>query len=291
MLTSVPWLTKRAPNPLLLAQMKAMLDGLTLHTVCEGAHCPNQGDCFSEGTATFMILGNICTRNCQFCAVEKGHPSPLDPNEPSNLARAVQILGLKHVVITSVTRDDLPDGGAAHYARTVTAVRRVTPEATIEVLIPDFQGSAEALKAVVDSCPQVINHNMETVPRLYPDVRPRADYCRSLNLLRMVKCMSGEIVTKSGLMLGLGEYDEEVLKALEHLREVDCDILTLGQYLRPSPQHHTVAEYVSPERFLKYEDLAKALGFRAVVAGPLVRSSFHAAQTYDRTKGSRIKVR
>jgi lipoic acid synthetase len=260
--------------------MKATLDKLSLHTVCEGAHCPNQGDCFSRGTATFMVLGDICTRRCRFCAVEKGHPSPLDPNEPRSLARAVQILGLTHVVITSVTRDDLPDGGAAHFARLVAAIKQATHAATIEVLIPDLQGSADALKAVVDSSPDVINHNIETVPRLYATVRPGADYHRSLNLLRMVKSARGEIVTKSGLMVGLGEHDDEVLKAMEHLREVDCDILTLGQYLRPSTDHHEVAEYVSPERFREYEELAWALGFRAVVSGPFVRSSFGAAEAY-----------
>jgi lipoic acid synthetase len=285
MLTPAPWLTKRAPDPSVLAEMKAMLDGLTLHTVCEGANCPNQGDCFSRGTTTFMILGDVCTRNCRFCAVENGHPSPVDTNEPDNLARAVQKLGLKHVVITSVTRDDLPDGGAAHYAGTVAAVRKVTPEATIEVLIPDFEGSADALKVVVDSSPQVINHNMETVPRLYHDVRPKADYHRSLNLIRTVKYRDGGIVTKSGLMLGLGEHDEEVLTVMEHLREADCDILTLGQYLRPSPEHHEVSEYVSPERFEEYENLAGELGFKAVVSGPFVRSSFRAAEVYYQTKG------
>ncbi len=285
MFTSAPWLTKRAPDPFVLAEMKAMLDGLSLHTVCEGAHCPNQGDCFSKGVATFMIMGDVCTRNCGFCAVENGHPSPLDINEPDNLARAVQKLELKHVVITSVTRDDLPDGGAAHYARTVAAVRQVTQETTIEVLIPDFQGSADALKVVIDNSPQVINHNIETVPRLYPDVRPKADYYRSLNLLRMVKSTDDGIVTKSGLMLGLGEHNKEVLMVMEHLREVSCDILTLGQYLCPSPEHYGLAEYIRPEIFEEYEDLARELGFKAVVSGPFVRSSFHAAEAYYQAKG------
>jgi lipoic acid synthetase len=216
--------------------------------------------------------------------VEKGHPSPLDPDEPRNLARAVQILGLTHVVITSVTRDDLPDGGAAHIARAVAAVKQGAHEATIEVLIPDFRGSADALGAVANSSPHVINHNVETVPRLYATVRPGADYHRSLNLLRRAKCTHGEIVTKSGLMLGLGEHDEEVLQVMEHLREIDCDILTLGQYLRPTTDHHEVAEYVSPEQFREYEDLARSLGFRAVVSGPFVRSSYGAAEAYYRAK-------
>jgi len=256
--------------------MKALLDGLSLHTVCEAAHCPNQGECFSKGMSTFLIMGDICTRNCRFCAVEKGNPLPLDLGEAINVARAVKKLELRHVVFTSVTRDDLPDGGAAHFSRTVSAVRQTNPETTIEVLIPDFQSSLDSLRIVVESAPQIINHNLETVPRLYPEVRPKADYHRSLNLLRMVKSMDRRIATKSGLMLGLGEYLDEVMTVMQHLRETDCDILTLGQYLCPSPEHRGVSEYVSPERFNKYKTIAQQLGFKAVVSAPFVRSSFNA---------------
>ncbi len=285
MLTRLPsWLTQRAPDPSILVEMKALLDGLSLHTVCEAAHCPNQGECFSKGTATFLIMGDICTRNCRFCAVGKGTPLPLDPDEPLNVARAVKRLKLRHIVITSVTRDDLPDGGAAHFSRTVNAIRQSNPETTIEVLIPDFQGSLDSLRIVVESTPQIINHNLETVPRLYPEVRPKADYHRSLNILRMVKSMDRRIATKSGLMLGLGEHYDEVVAVMEHLREADCDILTLGQYLCPSPEHRGVSEYISPERFNEYKAIAQQLGFKAVASAPFVRSSFNAFGLFEQMR-------
>ena len=283
-----PWLRQKAPDPSILIEMKALLDGLSLHTVCEEAHCPNQGQCFSQGTATFLIMGDICTRNCQFCSIRKGHPLPLDPNEPRNVALAVSQLRLKHVVITSVTRDDLSDGGAEHFVKTIDVIRQTSPQTTIEVLIPDFLGSLEALKAVVDSSPEVINHNVETVPRLYPGVRPKADYLRSLNLLRMVKSMDNEIVTKSGMMLGLGERDDEVIEVMEELREVDCDALTLGQYLCPSVKHHQVLEYISPQGFERYKLIAEGLGFRAVASGCFVRSSFNALEMYQKVKKKRM---
>ena len=279
-----PWLTQRAPDPSVLTDMKELFDGLSLHTVCESAHCPNQGECFSEGTATFLILGDVCTRNCLFCAVAKGTPSVLDPAEPQNVARAVHRLGLRYVVITSVTRDDLPDGGAEHFAKTVDAVRQISPQTNIELLIPDFQGSADALKKVANSNPDVISHNLETVPRLYPEVRAKADYQRSLNLLRMVKSLDGRIMTKSGLMLGLGEHYDEVVMEMENLREVDCDILTLGQYLCPSINHRGVSEFVRPQRFGEYETLAMQMGFKAVASAPFVRSSFNALGLFEKVR-------
>ncbi|MBI4285564.1 MAG: lipoyl synthase [Chloroflexi bacterium] len=270
------WLRQKGLEPAVLDRMKGLLDGLSLHTVCESAACPNQGRCFAEGTATFLILGDTCTRGCTFCAIDKGRPPPPDPAEPERVARAVHQLSLKHAVVTSVTRDDLPDGGARHFAETVIAIRRLNPTTSIEVLIPDFRGSIEALQTVVASAPRVINHNIETVPRLYGEVRPAADYGSSLNLLRMVKSLDAAIVTKSGLMLGLGEREEEVMAALQDLRAVHCDCLTLGQYLPPSTQHHPLVRYVTPEGFEEYGRLARQLGFIAVRSGPLVRSSYDA---------------
>jgi len=282
------WLKKKAPAPSVLAEMKAMLDGLSLSTVCESAECPNQGECFARGTATFLIMGDICTRNCGFCAVKKGHPLPLNPLEPENVALAVQKLGLEHTVITSVTRDDLPDGGAWHFARTIEATRQANPHTTIEVLIPDFQGSLEALSIVANSSPEIINHNLETVPRLYPEARPQANYHRSLNLLRTVKSLSGEILTKSGIMVGLGECFEEVVAVMKDIRTTGCDSLTIGQYLPPSPQHHELVRYVTPQEFVEYKRVAEKIGFSAVASGPFVRSSFHAANLYEETLKRRL---
>jgi len=225
-------------------------------------------------------MGDICTRNCRFCAIKKGNPSPLDPDEPRNVARVVANLNLKHVVVTSVTRDDLPDGGAAHFARTINAIRQTNPQTTIEVLIPDFEGSADALQIIVDSSPEVINHNVETVPRLYAEVRPKADYHRSLSLLRAVKSMNRKILTKSGLMLGLGEEQNEVIAVMEDLRAVCCDSLTIGQYLAPSSQHHPVTRYVTPREFKQYQSLGEGIGFSSVASGPFVRSSFNALEMY-----------
>jgi lipoic acid synthetase len=267
--------------------MKESLDGLSLHTVCESAQCPNQGHCFSSGAATFLIMGDVCTRNCSFCGINKGHPLPLDPLEPENVARAVTALKLKHVVITSVTRDDLSDGGASHFARTIETIRLSSPDVVIEVLIPDFQGSLDALKKVVDSNPHVIGHNIETVPSLYAKVRPEADYRRSLDVLRAIKPTSPDLITKSGLMLGLGETRTEVVAVLEELRSVGCDCLTLGQYLPPSPKHYPVVGYITPQEFEEYRTIGEELGFRCVFSAPSVRSSFRAAEMYQQVISKR----
>lgn len=275
---------KQSPNPEAVMAMEGLLNSLSLHTICESAHCPNAGDCFSRQTATFLILGNICTRNCRFCAVEKGRPLPLDEAEPEHLLAAVETLGLRYVVITSVTRDDLPDGGAAHFARTVSLLRERRPGIIVEVLIPDFLGSREALSRVITAAPSVINHNVETVPRLYPEVRQMADYRRSVGLLGMVKELAPEIVTKSGLMLGLGETKTEVVAVMKDLRAAGCDLLTLGQYLPPSGQHYPLARYVSPEEFTEFGAIGRSLGFAEVASAPLVRSSFRAAELYSKAK-------
>jgi len=251
-----------------------VLQSLSLHTVCESAHCPNRGECFKRKVATFLIMGNICTRGCRFCAVEKGMPQPLDPEEPKRVGEASRRLGLKHVVVTSVTRDDLPDGGASHFAATIREIHQILPFSTVEVLTPDFQGREESWQIVVKENPEVFNHNVETVPRLYPTVRPLASYERSLTLLKRVKEIAPSIITKSGLMVGLGEKREEVVEVLKDLREVGCDVVTIGQYLRPSPRHLEVREYVSPQVFAWYEDVARSLGFRGVASGPFVRSSY-----------------
>lgn len=272
------WLKRSIPDPSVLSRMKRLVDGLELHTVCESANCPNQGECFSQGTATFMVLGDICTRNCTFCAVEAGRPEPPDTSEPEHLVEAVKRLGLQHVVITSVTRDDLDDGGAAQFARCIEAIRGDNHTVTVEVLIPDFQGSLSALKLVLDSSPTILNHNVETVPRLYPEVRPQARYERSIELLSRAKTEELKILTKSGLMVGLGETHQEVIEVMQDLREADCDFLTIGQYLRPSPQHHQVIRFVPPPEFDEYKRIGEGLGFRAVASAPFVRSSFHAAE-------------
>ena len=276
------WLTKRITSQSALAEMEGQLDRLFLHTVCQSARCPNLVECFSKGTATFLILGDTCTRNCSFCAVRKGTPSPIDPEEPWNIARMVKQLELKHVVITSVTRDDLPDGGAIHFTRTVAAVRQINHGVTIEILIPDFDGSPGALRAIIDSFPEVIGHNVETVPRLYSEVRSKADYHRSLNLLKTVKSINGRILTKSGLMLGLGEELEEVEAVMEDICKVQCDFFTIGQYLAPSIKHHPVVRYVTPQEFEQYNTLANRLSFASVASGPFVRSSYHAREMYQK---------
>ena len=281
------WLIQKAPDPHLIEKMKGLLDRLSLHTVCEAAQCPNQGHCFSSGTATFLITGDICTRNCSFCGVDKGHPLPLDLLEPGNVARAVTALKLKHVVITSVTRDDLSDGGASHFARTIEAIRLSSPDAVIEVLIPDFQGSVDALKTVAHSDADVIGHNMETVPSLYARVRPKANYRRSLDVLRAIKAMAPGLITKSGLMLGLGETKSEVVAVLRELRAAGCDCLTLGQYLPPSPKHHPLVRYITPQEFDEYRIIGERTGFSCVFSGPFVRSSFKAAEMYEKVMSQR----
>lgn len=250
-----------------------------LHTVCEEATCPNLGECFRQGTATFLILGDTCTRNCPFCDVNHGVPLPPDADEPRGLARAVAAMKLRYVVITSVTRDDLPDGGAGQYARCISALRKENPLVRIEILVPDFRGSeAEALSILSAAGPDVFNHNLETVRRQYPRVRPSAHYAGSLDLLRRYKTMNAAVPTKSGIMLGFGETREEVYEAMQDLRDAGCDMLTLGQYLRPSSRHLPVERYVPPEEFLEYREVGLAMGFSHIEAGPLVRSSYHAAQ-------------
>ncbi|MDI9467760.1 MAG: lipoyl synthase [Bacillota bacterium] len=275
------WLTLPVPDEEELMRMKRLLDAGHLHTVCESADCPNIGECFGSRTCTFMILGDICTRNCRFCAVSHGRPAEVDVNEPEAVALTARQLGLKHVVVTSVTRDDLPDGGAGHFAATIRALQREVPDATVEVLIPDFRGKAEALYKVIEAGPDVINHNVETVPRLYPSVRPQAVYFRSIELLRRVSEADAGIVTKSGLMLGLGETAEEVVQVMADLREAGCQVVTLGQYLRPSLEHLPVVEYITPDTFASLEKTGYEMGFAAVHSGPLVRSSYLASQTMD----------
>jgi lipoic acid synthetase len=249
-------------------------------TVCEEARCPNQGKCFSNNTATFMILGNRCTRNCSFCAVQSERPLPPDFDEPERVARASLALGLEFVVITSVTRDDLPDGGSGHFARTIKAIKLKKERTMVEVLTPDFKGNLQALQTVLDASPEIFNHNIETVPRLYPEVRPMADYEMSLNVLRSAKTLYPYIKTKSGFMLGLGEKDTEVLSVMRDLRKARCDILTIGQYLRPRKENIPVVEYIKPENFHRYRIKGLQMGFKAVASSPLTRSSINAEAMY-----------
>lgn len=271
-----PWLKRPMPQPDMLFT-GAVIHDLKLETVCESAKCPNRTECWSQRTATFMILGNVCTRPCGFCSVPKGKTEALEADEPERVAEAAARLGLKYVVITSVTRDDLPDGGAEHFYRSVLAVRERTG-ATVEVLTPDFLGNRSAIERVMAARPEVFNHNTETVPRLYHRVRRNADYRRTLDLLQQVKTTAPQMTTKSGLMLGLGETVEELLEVLADLRSVGCDILTLGQYLQPTPEHLPVERYVHPEEFDKIGKLARGLGFSLVASGPFVRSSYHAGE-------------
>lgn len=264
------------------------LDTYHLHSVCEEAGCPNQGECFKSGTATFMLLGKYCTRNCTFCKVTKDRPELVDINEPENVAQAAADMRLRHVVITSVTRDDLPDGGANHFANTIYSIRRKNPEMNIEVLIPDFKGDKVALQTVLDAKPDILNHNVETVPALYDQVRPMAIFERSIELLRRVHELSEGIYTKSGFMVGLGETKEQVEALIRVLKEVDCDMLTIGQYLQPSLQHYTVREYVHPEQFDRYKEMALNIGIPIVASGPLVRSSYHARDDFEQLRNKVI---
>lgn len=269
-----------------LHEMKSVLREFGLSTVCEEARCPNKAECFSRPTATFMILGSRCTRNCGFCVVESAPPEALDREEPLRVALAAKRMGLRYVVITSVTRDDLPDGGAGHFAETVRALREHLPHARVEVLTPDFQGDREALGKVLASGPDVFNHNVETVPRLYPVVRPQADYRRSVGLLREAKEISSGVSTKSGLMLGLGEDRGEVLDVLRDLRDAGCEFITIGQYLRPSRANLPVKEYITPEAFEALGQEAMGMGFRHVASSPLVRSSMNAEEMYSSDRGA-----
>lgn len=273
-----PWIKVRGPSEKCLSDMKNMLDSLNLHTVCESAICPNVGTCFSQGTATFMILGDFCTRNCGFCSVKHGTPLPVDPEEPLHVAQASKKLGLKHVVITSVTRDDLPDGGAKQFAETIRKINEILPEASTDVLIPDVRGSRENLEIITEAKPDILAHNLETAPRLYKTARQQANYQTSLKILEWTKEIDSTIYTKSGLMLGLGETREEVLDTMKDLREVKCDFLTIGQYLRPTSQNVEIHEYVHPDIFEQYKEEGEKMGFRYVASAPFVRSSFHAEE-------------
>ncbi len=310
------WLIKKTPKSSNIRKIRKLINDDSIHTVCESAKCPNIGECYSKDTVTFMILGSVCTRNCRFCSVSKGIPSTLDPKEPEKIAEAAKKLGLKYVVITSVTRDDLDDGGAGHFADTIQAVRSTISEAKIEVLIPDLQGDEQNLSKIVEAKPNIINHNLETVPRLYEKIRPQADYKRSLNVLKLAKIRSKlhphtnfkeafleinidtarknmqnpskktesqvgvGVYTKSGIMVGLGEKQEEVVRLMEDLRNVDCDIMTIGQYLRPSKEQIEVSQFVTPDVFEEYRQTAERLGFKKVFSGPFVRSSYKASEIY-----------
>ena len=272
------WLRVPAPTGANYQDLKGLVGRLGLHTVCESAACPNVGECWNRRTATFMILGDVCTRRCGFCAVRKGAPLAVDYDEPRRVGEAVAALGLRYAVVTSVNRDDRKDGGADLFARTIQAIRAAVVDCSVEVLIPDFQGSREALATVMAARPDMLNHNIETVPRLYRRVRLGAQYGRSLDILRHAKSLSAETPTKSGLMLGLGETEDEVLGVMRDLREHGVNVLTLGQYLRPSPQHLPVVRFAPPEEFVRYREVGEALGFSHVESGPLVRSSYHAGR-------------
>ena len=276
------WVNACSHNPTVYFNTETLLEQLHLHTVCRSAQCPNQGTCFTEGTATFLILGDVCTRDCTFCAVTHGLPKAPDQQEPDRIAQAVRVLNLKHAVITSVTRDDLPDGGALQFAETIKTVRKENPGVTIEVLVPDLMGSKDALTCILAERPEVLNHNLETVPRLYPKVRPQADYRRSLALLQSVKELHAPCFTKSGIMVGLGEQPDEVRIVMEDLRGVSCDFLTIGQYLRPSFDHHPIRRHVSQEEFEAYKQIGEEMGFKAVFSSRLVRSSFMAGDFFKR---------
>ncbi len=278
------WLTRRLPTGPVYDNLRAFLRDRRLHTVCQEARCPNVWECFAQGTATFLILGSNCTRSCRFCAVGRGPTAPPDPEEPARVAEAAVAMGLSYVVVTSVTRDDLPDGGAEHFARTIREIRRRLTEARVEVLVPDFGGDPDALLTVLAARPDVLNHNLETVPRLYPVVRPEADYHRSLALLGRIKRFTLSVPSKSGLMLGLGESAEEVEETLRDLLGVGCRILTLGQYLQPTGAHLPVARFLPPEEFSSWRKKALRMGFSRVASGPFVRSSYHARELYQMVK-------
>jgi lipoyl synthase len=272
-----PWIKVRLPSNAVFFSTKALISDLRLHTVCESAQCPNRWECWSQGTATFMIAGDRCTRACGFCAVTTAKPFALEDDEPLRVAEAVQRMKLKHVVITAVARDDLQDGGANHFARVIRAIRETDPSIIIEVLVPDFHADDACIQAVLDAGPEIYNHNVETVERLTPLVRSRAKYRTSLKVLKRAKQLSPKTVTKSGIMLGLGETEPEIFQTMDDLREACCQVLTMGQYLRPTPDHLPVVEFVTPQQFDLYGEIARKKGFDHVASGPLVRSSYHAA--------------
>lgn len=268
------WLRVKLPTGENYKHVRGLVDHYKLHTICESGNCPNMGECWGAGTATFMILGNVCTRSCGFCAVYTGMPSELDWNEPQRVAQAVKLMQVKHAVITSVNRDELKDGGAAIWAATVNAIRLHSPTTTLETLIPDFKGNKESVDMMIEVKPEVVSHNMETIKRLYRQVRPQAKYERSLAVIKQLK--EGGVRTKSGIMLGLGENREEVFQVMDDLREAGCDVMTLGQYLQPTRNHLDVKEWIHPDQFKEYETVGLKKGFRFVESGPLVRSSYHA---------------
>jgi len=276
-----PWMSKRLAYDGSFAETDKLLSDLGLETVCRSARCPNISECWSRKAATFMIMGPQCTRNCGYCAVPPGKPQPLAADEPQRLASAAKTLGLRHVVITSVDRDDLPDFGSGHFVRTISAVKADLPEAIVEVLVPDFQGRQNCIRDVCDAGPHIYNHNTETVPRLYRKARPGGKYDRCLGILKYVKEYAPKIFTKTGLMVGLGETDEEVFEVMRDLRGVGCDILTVGQYLQPTPDHLPVERYVHPDRFAEFEHAGRQMGFASVSAGPFVRSSYNASSVFE----------
>jgi lipoic acid synthetase len=284
------WIKVKAPVSKEYHNTRELMRTKKLNTVCEEAACPNIGECWSKKHATVMILGSVCTRACAFCNIATGMPDKLDPHEPENLAAAVADLGLHHMVITSVDRDDLPDGGAAHFAACIAAIRRTAPDTTIEILTPDFLRKEGALEVVVAANPDVYNHNLETVPRLYKSIRPGARYFHSLNLLKKVKEIDPSMFTKSGIMVGLGEDKEEVLQVMDDMRAADIDFITIGQYLQPTPRHAKVERFVTPDEFRYYARMAKAKGFLMVAASPLTRSSYHAGEDFEQMRANRAAM-
>ena len=283
------WIRVKAPVSTEYNETRKLMRGLKLNTVCEEAACPNIGECWKKKHATFMILGSICTRGCAFCNVETGRPDLLDPHEPERVGEAVAQLGLSHVVVTSVDRDDLADGGAEHFARTIRAIRGASPGTTIEILTPDFQKKKGAVEIVVEARPDVFNHNLETAPRLYPTIRPGARYFTSLQLLARVKELDPSIFTKSGIMVGLGETKEEVAQVMDDLRAADVDFMTIGQYLQPTTKHAAVDRFVTPEEFASYATLGRGKGFLMIAATPLTRSSYHAGEDFEKMREARAR--
>lgn len=283
-----PWLTIRLPKPDTVQEVEQMMRAARLHTVCESARCPNLPECWSKKTATFMIMGDVCTRHCGFCAIKTGRPLALDPQEPFRLAETARKMGLKHIVVTSVNRDDLPDEGSGQFAATVRALREAIPHAIVEVLTPDFKGKRWCVARVVEAQPDIYNHNVETVPRLHAVVRPQAKYERSLRVLQMVKELAPTIYTKSGIMLGLGETKEEVIQVMRDLRAIGVEAVTIGQYLRPTARHLPVIEYIHPEVFEEYKQIGEAMGFLFVAAGPFIRSSYNAIEFSKRLMAERL---